>query len=170
MWHVNRINEAFINSSLSRKVASRSAVLRNRQIEHREWWLWGFAVVVTLALTACIVFLTFFDDRLPTGQYWSDLTGWVRGLAALVLLFDIYTVHQRIQLHRIRRELVHQTELFKLITENAADMIAVVDANGHRVYNSPAYRTVLGYGPEELEEGGGSSINEVHPLDRQRVL
>jgi PAS domain S-box-containing protein len=143
-------------------------VLRNQQIENREWWLWGFAVVVTVALTACVVFLTFFDDQLPAQQYWWDLNGWVRGLAALVLLFDVYTVYQRVQLQRIRRQLVQQNELFKLITENAADMIAVIDADGHRLYNSPAYKTVLGYCPEELDES--SSIDQIHPLDRQRVL
>ena len=30
-----------------------------RQIEGREWWLWGFAVVVTLALTLGIISFTF---------------------------------------------------------------------------------------------------------------
>ena len=29
-----------------------------RQVEAREWWLWGFAVTVTLVLTAGIVSLT----------------------------------------------------------------------------------------------------------------
>jgi hypothetical protein len=29
------------------------------RIEGREWWLWGFAVVVTLALTLGIVSFTF---------------------------------------------------------------------------------------------------------------
>ena len=30
-----------------------------RRIEGREWWLWGFAVAVTLALTLGIVSFTF---------------------------------------------------------------------------------------------------------------
>ena len=30
-----------------------------RQIEGREWWLWGFAIAVTLALTLGIVSFTF---------------------------------------------------------------------------------------------------------------
>jgi len=139
-----------------------------RQIEGREWWLWGFAVTVTVALTAGIVFLTFTDEHAgANAQYWSDLRDWVRGLAALVLLFDIYTVYQHFQLQNIRKELAERDEIFQLITENAADMIAVVDVDGRRLYNSPAYEKVLGYTMEELSSG--SSIDQVHPSDRERV-
>jgi hypothetical protein len=77
-----------------------------RQIEGREWWLWGFAVAVTLALTLGIVSFTFPWFRWDKdASYWFDLREWVRGLAALVLLFDFYTVYQHFQLHRIRRKL-----------------------------------------------------------------
>src|SRR5437764_1380741 len=45
--------------------------LKTRQIDRREWWLWGFAVVVTIALTVTIVFLTFFHSNvLDTEDYW----------------------------------------------------------------------------------------------------
>ena len=106
-------------------------LIKTRQLEGREWWLWAFAVLVTLVLTAGIVSLTFFSDREGSNpSYWSDLRDWVRGLAALVLIFDIYTMYQHLQLQRMRRELVEHDQLFQLITENAADMIAVVDGNG----------------------------------------
>ncbi len=140
-----------------------------RQIEGREWWLWGFAIAVTLALTLGIVSFTFpwlhFEKDV---SYWFDLKEWVRGLAALVLLFDMYTVYQYMQLHRIRRQLAERDQLFQLISENAADMIALVDGDGRRLYNSPAYQKVLGYSPEELK--GTSSIDQIHPDDRPRVL
>jgi PAS domain S-box-containing protein len=140
-----------------------------RQIEGREWWLWGFAVTVTLALTAGIIFLTFFANHAEAHTaYWTDLKEWVRGLAAFVLLFDIYTMYQHLQLQRVRQQLAERDELFQLITENAADMIAVVDSKGGRLYNSPAYQKVLGYSAEELR--GGSSIDQIHPSDRERVL
>ncbi|PYX05229.1 MAG: hypothetical protein DMG88_22120, partial [Acidobacteria bacterium] len=143
--------------------------LRTRQIERREWWLWGFAVTVTLALTAGIVSLTFFGDHAEVATpSWFDLREWVRGLAALVLLFDIFTIYQHLQLQRVQRQLAERDELFQLITENAADMIAVVDTNGSRLYNSPSYEKVLGYSAEELS--GGSSIEQIHPSDREAVL
>jgi PAS domain S-box-containing protein len=140
-----------------------------RRIEGREWWLWSFAVVVTLALTFGIVSFTFpwFHWQSDT-SYWFDLKEWVRGLAALVLLFDIYTVYQHRQLSQTRRKLAEREQLFQLISENAADMIALVDSEGHRLYNSPAYEKVLGYSAEELKST--SSLEQIHPDDRPRVL
>jgi PAS domain S-box-containing protein len=143
--------------------------LRIRQVEGREWWLWGFAVAVTLVLTFGILSLTFPGFHLPRDDFYSlTLKEWVRGLACLVLLFDVYTVYQHLQLQRIRRKLAERERLFQLITENAADMIAVVDRQGRRLYNSPAYEKMLGYGAEEL--ASTSSIEQVHPDDRARLI
>src|SRR5580700_2818838 len=140
-----------------------------RRIEGREWWLWGFAVAVTLALTLGIISFTFpWFERETNVSYWFDLREWVRGLAALVLLFDFYAIYQHLQLHRIRRQLAERDQLFQLISENAADMIALVDGDGRRLYNSPAYLKVLGYSPEDLKTT--SSIEQIHPDDRERVV
>ena len=140
-----------------------------RRIEGREWWLWGFAVAVTLALTLGIISFTFpwFNTDADV-SYWFDLREWVRGLAALVLLFDFYAIYQHMQLHRIRRQLAERDQLFQLISDNAADMIALVDGDGRRLYNSPAYLKVLGYSPEDLN--ATSSMEQIHPDDRPRVL
>ena len=139
-----------------------------RQVEAREWWLWGFAVTVTLVLTAGIVSLTFSGPHLLQNSEWRDPKEWVRGLACLVLLFDVYTVYQQLQLQRVRRELNERNQLFEVITENAADMIAVIDCAGNRLYNSPAYQKVLGYSSQELKVT--SSAEQIHPEDQQRVL
>ena len=140
-----------------------------RQVEGREWWLWGFAVAVTLVLTFGILSLTFPGFHLPTdGIYTLTLKEWVRALVALVLLFDIYTIYQHLLLQRVRHQLAESGKLFRLITENAEDMIAVVDMNGHRRYNSPAYQRVLGYSPEEL--AATSANDQIHPDDRARVV
>jgi PAS domain S-box-containing protein len=139
------------------------------RIEGREWWLWGFAVAVTLALTLGIISFTFpWFNRDADTSYWFDLREWVRGLAALVLLFDLYAIYQHMQLQRVRRQLAERDQLFQLISENAADMIALVGSDGRRLYNSPAYQKVLGYSPEELR--ATSSIEQIHPDDRPRVL
>ena len=139
-----------------------------QQVESREWWLWGFAITVTLVLTVGIVSLTYPGNHLLQNSEWLDLKEWVRGLTCLVLIFDIYTVYQQLQLQKIRRELTQRNQLFEVITENAADMIAVIDCAGNRLYNSPAYQKVLGYSSEELEIT--SSLEQVHPEDQQRVL
>jgi two-component system NtrC family sensor kinase len=66
--------------------------------------------------------------------------------------------------HALRRS----EQLFRLITENAADLIALVDASGRRLYNSPSYQTILGYGPEDLLPGGAYDL--IHPEDQPKVL
>lgn len=140
-----------------------------RRMEGREWWLLGFAVAVTLLLTFAIVVLTFpRNDLLGDRVYSLNLKEWVRGLTALVLMFDVYTIYQHLQIHRMRRQMANRDQLFRLITENAADMIAVIDVNGRRLYSSPAYYNVLGYKPQELV--ATSPIEQIHPDDRAQVL
>src|ERR1700686_3551573 len=73
--------------------------------------------------------------------------------------FHLYCIHQKSK----RRE-----ELFQIVTENAADMIALVDMKGRRLYNSPAYKRVLGYSAAEL--GETSSFEQIHPDDPFKVL
>ncbi len=102
------------------------------------------------------------------GPYSLDSTLAVRALVGMVLLFDIYVVFQQIQHHKVRKQVAEQEELFRLITENAADMIAVVDASGNRIYNSPSYEKLLGYSPEELRQSKG--IDQIHPDDRAKVV
>jgi len=140
-----------------------------RRIEGREWWLWAIAIVITMALTAGIISFTFpWFNREADFAYWFDLREWVRGLTALVLLFDFYAIYQHLQLHRIRRQLSERDQLFHLISENAADMIALVDSAGQRLYNSPSYLKVLGYSSEDLKTS--SAFDQIHPDDLPRVL
>jgi PAS domain S-box-containing protein len=61
------------------------------------------------------------------------------------------------------RELGEKQAMFQLILENVTDLIAVVDANGKRIYNSPSYRTVLGYEVGELSET--HAFSQIHPDD-----
>ncbi len=145
------------------------AALRLRTIEGREWWLWGFAVLVTLVLTVGIVSFAvpWFHVSKDSAWYWTGLRDWMRGLTALVLLFDIYTGYQHLQLYRTRRQLFEQNQLFRLISENAADMIALEDREGRPLYNSPSFEKVLGYSSEELAL---SPQERIHEDDRERVL
>src|ERR1035437_7966292 len=159
---------AFVGLALNNGKRKQYRARPMRQVEVREWSLWGSAVTVTLVLTAGIASQTFAGPHPFENAEWFNLKEWVRGLACLVLLFDIYTVYQQLQLQRIRLELTQRNQLFEVITENAADMIAVIDCAGNRLYNSPAYQKVLGYSLEELKST--SSSEQIHPEDQQRVL
>ena len=141
---------------------------RMRAVERRDWWLWSCAVLITLLLTLAVV--SFILPLLHAG--WlafnsAPVADAVFGLVGLVLIFDIYTVYQHLQIQVVRKQMVEREELFRLITENAADMIAVVDVNGNRLYNSPSYEKILGYTPEELQ--GARPFEYIHPDDREKV-
>ena len=141
---------------------------RLRHIERREWWLWATAVMITLLLTAGILsFLPMLLQSNERSDYFFTLRRAMWGLLGMVLLFDVYTVYQQLQIHRMRRRLFEREELFRLISDNAADMIAVVDMDGNRIYNSQSYSRVLGYDEEELKHS--SSFEQVHPDDREMV-
>jgi diguanylate cyclase (GGDEF)-like protein/PAS domain S-box-containing protein len=77
-------------------------------------------------------------------------------------------VYQQFRMYLARRVSTQREELFQIVTENAADMIALVDVKGRRLYNSPAYKRVLGYSATELSET--SSFDQIHPDDRFKVL
>jgi diguanylate cyclase (GGDEF)-like protein/PAS domain S-box-containing protein len=85
-------------------------------------------------------------------------------LGALALL----VLYQQFRIYHIHREAKKKEELFQIVTENAADMIALVDVKGRRLYNSPAYKRILGYSAAEL--GETSAFEQIHPDDRFKVL
>lgn len=139
-----------------------------RNIEVREWWLSWSAVVVTLVLTLGIASLAFSmlgSHEMETENLQTRLA--VRGLVGMVLLFDIYAIYQQLMIHRVRRQWMEREELFRLIGENAADMIAVVDSSGHRIYNSPSYQRILGFSPTELQST--TPFTQIHPDDARLV-
>jgi PAS domain S-box-containing protein len=139
-----------------------------KRIERREWWLWATTVIVTLLLTAAIV--SFLPPLLHSGESWEsvfNLREAVWGLIGLVLIFDLYSIYQQLQIHRIRRQLLEREQLFRLIGENAADLIAVVDMDGNRIYNSVSYERALGYTLAELKNSSG--FDQIHPEDRAQV-
>jgi PAS domain S-box-containing protein len=85
-------------------------------------------------------------------------------LAALVVLVG----YQRLRFNEIQRQSKNREELFQIVAENAADMIALVDMKGRRLYYSLAYKKILGYSPAEL--GETSSFGPIHPENRFEVL
>jgi len=148
--------------------SSDTSAERLKKIERREWLLWAAAVTIMLLLTAGIG-----SFLLPILQTSSDaalslsLRQEITGLFGVVLLFNLYTVYQQLQIHRMRRRLTESEEIFRLISENAADMTAVVDSEERRLYSSSSYQRVLGYSPEELRDS--SAFAQIHEEDIARV-
>ena len=62
---------------------------------------------------------------------------------------------------RAAEQLKRSEERFRSITENAFDMISLLDSEGRYLYCNPSYRTCLGYEPEELL--GKAAFDLVHP-------
>jgi len=60
-----------------------------------------------------------------------------------------------------------QRRLFQIMTDNVSDLIVLLDHQGHRTWNNPAYSHLMGYSPEEL--AGTYALAEVHPDDQARA-
>jgi two-component system, cell cycle sensor histidine kinase and response regulator CckA len=140
-----------------------------RHMERRQWWLSSSGIVVTLLLTLGIISFAA-PMLLPSvDTFYSMSTKLeIRALVGLVLLFDVYVIFQQLQIHRFRMRLIEHEELSRLISENAADMISVVDASGRRLYSSPSYQKLLGYSAGELADTSG--YEQIHPDDREVVV
>ena len=103
-----------------------------------------------MEMTTCLILFPSWVLQQP----WPEVAG-------LIALPYVYIAYQRFH-HR------RKNDLFRVVSENAADLIALVDVTGKRLYNSPAYEKVLGYSPRELAATG--SLEQVHPEDRERVI
>jgi len=113
-----------------------------------------------------------FKGRIPrlTLDYPCTVAGGTRwfGVSALRLLQDppMVVVHHQDITERIeaRRKLSRIEHLFKATTENALDLIAILDVRGRISYTSPSYSKILGYGPRDWLEG--TYDDRVHEDDR----
>jgi len=75
-------------------------------------------------------------------------------------------IRYAIERKRAEEQLREREEFYRLISENVTDLIAVIDGDGRRLYNSPSYRNLLG-DPASLR--GTDSFGEIHPEDRARI-
>lgn len=92
-----------------------------------------------------------------TGEYPGEGGGEARWYAATVSRFAyeglqrVVIAHREITDRKLAEDQLRQSEtLFRMITENAVDLITLLDSEGRRLYASPSYLTVLGYTPGEL--------------------
>jgi PilZ domain len=77
------------------------------RLERREWWRWAAALLIMLVLTLGVLALSRSDVRKETfTPIQLDLA--VRGLLALVLVFDGFAIYQQVLISRLRRQLTGQ--------------------------------------------------------------
>lgn len=88
---------------------AREIQLKMQRIERREWWLWSYAIIVTLLLLTAIASFAFPALLSNADGYYSFfLNQAVRGLVGMVLIFNVYVIYQQLQITRIRRQLTDQ--------------------------------------------------------------
>ncbi len=74
---------------------------------------------------------------------------------------------ERLRRQKVTENRLYETqELFRAIVENVGDLVAVLDTEGRRVYNSPSYRPLF---REKDIRQGSNSFMEIHPDDRDRI-
>src|SRR5579862_5215146 len=83
--------------------------LTMRQMDRRGWWLWSYAVIVTLVLLMAIASFAFPALLANVDSDYSFLLSQaVRGLVGMVLIFNVYVIYQQLQISRVRQQLTDQ--------------------------------------------------------------
>ncbi len=93
--------------------------------------------------------------------------GW--GLAAALgfVLFTVVLLVKTVALRRAEKRLAASERKYRLIAENATDMVSTHDADGVYTYASPACRGLIGYDPEDLV--GEDAYRFFHPEDLEAI-
>lgn len=77
------------------------------RLERREWWRWAMALFIMLLLTLAVFFLSLPGVGKDTFSQ-EQLNLAVRGLFALVLVFDFFAIYQQVLISRVRKQLAGQ--------------------------------------------------------------
>ena len=106
-------------------------------------------------------------DSLKAGATDYVLKPWPERLAPAVRR-AVAEAKERRQRRHAEAELVRREKHFRALTDNALDILTILDREGRFSHNSPSVKRVLGYGPTELT--GQSAFSLIHPEDLPGVL
>ncbi|MFK5599206.1 diguanylate cyclase domain-containing protein [Methylobacterium sp. HMF5984] len=93
-------------------------------------------------------------DRVPR-TFSAEQQGQLRSLAQIAVTL--------LRMNRAQREAHESAALYRLLADNATDVIVRCDLDGRHRYVSPAAKRLLGFEPEELL--GTKTIDFAHPQD-----
>ena len=106
--------------------------------------------------------------RRPDGEIRHITSKAVCELGALDEPVALFGLFQDVTEHQTRLDGARKSEaLYRLLADNAADVITLFDAEGGGLYASPALERLLGYAAGEAE--GMSAADFLHPDDQQSV-
>jgi PAS domain S-box-containing protein/diguanylate cyclase (GGDEF)-like protein len=112
-------------------------------------WLAAFALVLTIVVGMA------HDD-------FASADGWIQ--LFILLAASVIAVTLALVLESRRERLAQQEEQFRLLAENASDIVTRVSLDGTLEWISPSVTSVLGWAPEQLV--GTHPWDLVHPDDR----
>ena len=112
---------------------------RLNQLERHEWWRWSIAFFVMLVLTFGLFALSLSVRGGLTWQEQAQLNITLRGLLALVLLFDVFIVYQQLLITRLRRDLAIQ-----LRAGTTLEALRKIDGNADNPHNERRHFRRLG--------------------------
>jgi PAS domain S-box-containing protein len=101
-------------------------------------------------------------ESLKAGATDYVLKPWPERLAPAVRR-AVAEAEERRRRRRAETELVRREKHFRALTDNALDILTILDQEGRFSHNSPSVKRVLGYGPKEL--AGQNAFALIHPED-----
>ena len=99
-----------------------------------------------------------------------DTTRLLAKIAALEQLVEEYeqSVYEQTEKLQAKEQALRQNEeWFRTLTENASDIITVLNTDGTILYESPSARRITGHAPSDLL--GKPVLNFIHPDDAQKT-
>jgi diguanylate cyclase (GGDEF)-like protein len=99
--------------------------LTMRRIDRRAWWLWSYAVMITLLLLVAVASFAFpalLSNADGVGFYSFFVNQAVHGLVALVLVSNVYVIYQQLQISRIRHQVTDQVFAVDKVEELALEV------------------------------------------------
>src|SRR5579863_2060801 len=143
-----------------------------RQIQRRQWQLWFSGLLVTLLLALGIASFGFPGIVAQAERFsWFYLGQTLRGLVALVLLFNIYTIYQQLQITRIQGQLSEQVSALgkmEVRTEEVYRLAVIDPLTG--VYNRAAGEQRLGEEIARSRRHGTSLIALMFDIDKLKYV